>query len=267
MTPRSRPTNGTAPPLDLPAPSGEEVLRELRLDGRIPGHVAIIMDGNGRWARQRGLPRFRGHAAGMDAVREAVEGALAAGVSVLTLFAFSQENWSRPAREVGALMRLLQRYAEREADELAEQGVQVKVFGDLARLEPGPAAAIAAIESRTAEGRRLRLNLMISYGGRAELVRAARRLAERVARGELRPEDIDEGAFAGELYTAGLPDPDLLIRTSGELRISNFLLWQLAYTELYISPLLWPSFRREHLYDAVRDYQRRERRFGRVSAR
>ena len=242
------------------------LLERIRLEGGVPRHVAIIMDGNGRWARSRGLPRYRGHAEGMKSVREVVEGAIEAGVEHLTLFAFSQENWNRPAREVSALMSLLQVYAARERAELQRQGVEVRVFGDLERLSPGPRKAIAAIERETRGGRALRLNLMVSYGGRDELVRAARRIAERVMAGELHLEDVDDDALARELYTADMPDPDLLIRTSGEQRISNFMLWQLAYTELFISPVLWPDFRREHLFEAIHDYQRRERRFGRVSS-
>lgn len=242
-----------------------ELLEMIRAGRRIPTHVAVIMDGNGRWARSRGLPRYRGHAAGMTSVREVIEGAIEAGVPVLTLFAFSQENWSRPAGEVAALMRLLQRYVTSERDELVRQGVQVRVFGERGRLARGPRRAIEAIESATRAGERLRLNLMISYGGRAEIVRAARLLAERVHAGELDPADIDEGAVAGVLYTAGLPDPDLVIRTSGEQRVSNFMLWQVAYAELYITPVLWPDFTREHLFEAIHDYQKRERRFGRVT--
>ena len=242
-----------------------ELLQRIRLDGRLPQHVAVIMDGNGRWARARSLPRIEGHAAGMTAVREAIEGAVEAGVPILTLFAFSQENWNRPAAEVGALMRLLQRYVVRERAELRRQGVRVHVYGDLERLAVTPRAAIDEIQNVTRRGRNLQLNLMISYGGRAEIVRAARRLAERVQSGELQPDAIDEDGFAAELYTAGLPDPDLLIRTSGEQRISNFMLWQLAYTELYVTPLLWPDFRRDHFFQAIHDYQKRERRFGRVT--
>jgi undecaprenyl diphosphate synthase len=247
-----------------PAPS--DLLAAIKLDGRIPAHVAVIMDGNGRWARGRGLPRIRGHAAGMKSVREVIEGAIEAGVSVLTLYAFSQENWNRPAAEVAALMGLLQRYVVKERDELKRQGVTVRIFGDRNRLGRAPRAAIEDIERVTSGGRALQLNLMISYGSRAEITRAARLLAERVQRGTLDPADIDEAAIEAELYTAGLPDPDLLIRTSGEQRISNFMLWQLAYTELYITPVLWPEFRREQLFDAIYDYQKRERRFGRVTA-
>jgi undecaprenyl diphosphate synthase len=187
-------------------------------------------------------------------------------VEYLTLFTFSQENWDRPALEVDALMRLLRRYARQERDELKRQGVEVRVYGDLNRLAQSPRRAVDDIEQHTRGGKRLRLNLMISYGSRAEIAAAARKLAERVAAGELHPGEIDEAAIAGELYTSGVPDPDLLIRTSGELRISNFLLWQLAYTELYITPVLWPDFRREHLFQAIYEYQRRERRFGRVTA-
>ncbi len=230
-----------------------------------PVHVAIIMDGNGRWARARGLPRFRGHAAGMRAVREAVEGAIQAGVRVLTLYAFSQENWNRPAAEVAALMRLLQRYLVKEREELQSQGVRVRVFGQTDMLPPGPRRAVAEIQRVTADCDRLQLNLMISYGSRAEIVRAAQRLAARVQRGELSPDAITEADFERELYTAGLPDPDLLIRTSGEQRISNFMLWQLAYTELYITPVLWPDFSRDVLLEAIDDYNKRERRFGRVT--
>lgn len=243
-----------------------ELLEELKLDGDVPHHVAVIMDGNGRWARARGLPRYRGHAAGMAAVREAIEGAVEAGVRCLTLFAFSTENWNRPVREVDALMRLLQQYVKREAAELKSQGVEVHVHGDLDRLGPGPRKAVAAIERLTRGGAALHLNLMISYSGRAEIARAARRLAEKVATGEVTPDGVDEAAFAAELYTGDLPDPDLLIRTSGEQRISNFMLWQLAYTELYITPTLWPDFTREDLFQALHAYQKRDRRFGRVPA-
>ena len=239
-------------------------LSQVRIGGRTPGHVAIIMDGNGRWARARGLPRYRGHAAGMKSVREAIEGAIEAGVPVLTLFAFSQENWQRPAREVNALMTLLQKYVKRERDELVEQGVEVRVYGDLERLASGPRKAVDEIREATRGGQALDLNLMISYGGRAEIVRAARLLAKDVAEGRLDPAEIDEAAVSERLFTSDMPDPDLLIRTSGEQRISNFMLWQLAYTELHVTPTLWPDFTREHLFEAIMDYQKRERRFGRV---
>ena len=243
-----------------------ELIGRLKLDGRLPGHVAVIMDGNGRWARARGLPRYKGHTAGMASVREVIEGCVEAGVPVLTLFAFSTENWNRPEREVNALMRLLQAYVKREAAELKRQGVEVHVHGDLERLASGPRRGVDEIQRITRGGDKLRLNLLISYSGRAEIARAARRLAERVRAGELEPSQIDEAMFETELYTAGMPEPDLLIRTSGEQRISNFMLWQLAYTEMYITPTLWPDFTRRDLFEAILEYQRRERRFGRVTA-
>jgi undecaprenyl diphosphate synthase len=243
-----------------------DLLAQIRLHGAIPRHVAIIMDGNGRWARERMLPRPLGHRSGMKSVREVVEGALAAGVEVLSLFAFSQENWQRPALEVHALMSLLEEYIQREADELEGQGVRVRMLGDIDRLQGAARAAVDRVMAQTAGNSKLTLNLFISYGSRAEIVRAARLLAEEVAAGRLKPGEIDEAALASRLYTADCPDPDLLIRTSGEQRISNFLLWQVAYTELVISPVLWPDFGRANLFEAIRDYQNRDRRFGRVPA-
>ncbi|PYO31839.1 MAG: di-trans,poly-cis-decaprenylcistransferase [Gemmatimonadetes bacterium] len=224
------------------------------------------MDGNGRWARERNLPRPFGHRAGMKAVREIVEGAIEAGVEVVTLFAFSEENWQRPPTEISALMSLLEEYIAKEAKELRAQGVTVHVLGERARLAPGARAAVDRVERDTRGGRRLALNLCISYSSRAELARAARLLAEEVLKGTKRLEDIDEEAVRDKLYTAPWSDPDLLIRTSGELRISNFLLWQLAYTELYMTPVLWPDVTRRDLFQAILDYQRRERRFGKVTA-
>lgn len=243
-----------------------DALQQLREEGRVPGHVAVIMDGNGRWARARGLPRYKGHAAGMDSVRDVIEGAVEAGVGILTLFAFSQENWQRPAREVNALMLLLQRYVKSESEELQSQGVEVRVFGDLDRLAAGPRRAVAEIEEATRGGSALKLNLMVSYGGRMEIVRAARAIAEDVAAGRMRPEDVTDEAVSQRLFTREFPDPDLLIRTSGEQRISNFMLWQLAYTELYITPTPWPDFDREQLFEAILEYQKRDRRFGRIGA-
>ena len=243
----------------------DDALRQIQLNGTLPAHVAIIMDGNGRWARGRALPRPFGHKAGMKAVREVVEGALAAGVEVLSLFAFSQENWQRPAEEIGALMGLLEEYIAREMADLKDQGVRVRFLGDLDRLPPSQRASVDRLMSHTAAGEKLALNILISYGSRAELTRAARLLAEEVRRGALDPADIDEDAIARKLYTAAWPDPDLLIRTSGELRLSNFLLWQLAYAELFVTPVLWPDFTRQHLWEAILEYQRRDRRFGKVS--
>jgi len=238
----------------------------VRAGGSIPRHVAVIMDGNGRWAKERRLPRTLGHREGMKAVREVVEGCGDAGIDILTLYAFSEENWKRPEDEIGALMLLLEEYIARETEELRSRGCTVNVIGDLARLPAAKREAVERLVAGTRGGTRLQLNLAISYSSRAEIARAARRVAEDVLHGRLALEDVDEDALSLRLYTAGLPDPDLLIRTSGELRISNFLLWQLAYTELYITPVLWPDFNREHLFQAVLEFQGRERRFGRVTA-
>jgi len=224
------------------------------------------MDGNGRWARGRHLPRVLGHRSGMTAVREVIEGAMEAGVEFLSLFAFSRENWERPATEVEALMALLVEYVGREADELIAKGVQVRVLGDLTRLNPAASAAVDDVVRRTSSNRRLVLNLFISYGARDEIVRAARALARDAAAGRLDPDSITEELLSARLYTADCPDPDLLIRTSGEQRISNFLLWQLAYSELFITKVLWPDFTRAELFEAIAEFQRRDRRYGRVTA-
>jgi undecaprenyl diphosphate synthase len=243
----------------------DDLLERIRIQGAVPAHVAIIMDGNGRWARERSLPRPLGHAAGMAAVREAIEGCLDAGVDVLTLFAFSQENWQRPADEIEALMQLLEEYIAKEVAELRARGARVQVLGDVSRLAPSARAALDRIVRETAGGSELDLNLCISYSSRAEIARAARLLAEEVQAGRLHPAEIGEEALARRLYTAPWPDPDLLIRTSGEMRISNFLLWQLAYAELYVTPVLWPDFTRRDLFEAILAFQGRDRRFGRVS--
>jgi undecaprenyl diphosphate synthase len=242
-----------------------DLVQRLSMHGAVPAHVAVIMDGNGRWAKGRSLPRPLGHHAGMKSVREVVEGCLEAGVGVLTLFAFSQDNWQRPAGEIEALMSLLEEYIAREASELRAQGVSVRILGHLDRLGPGARAAVEQIMAQTAGGQALALNLCISYSARAEIARAARLLAEAAKAGQLDPAEIDEEAVGRMLYTAEWPDPDLLIRTSGEMRISNFLLWQLAYAELYVTPVLWPDFTRRHLFEAILEFQRRDRRFGRVS--
>ena len=242
----------------------DELLTRIRMNGAVPRHVAIIMDGNGRWARERTLPRPLGHRAGMKAVRATVEAAIEVGIEVVTLFAFSEENWQRPPTEISALMDLLEEYIAREAAELRGEGVVVHVLGDRARLTSAARAAVERIERETADGSRLTLNLCISYSSRAEITRAAKQLADEVRAGTLAPDDIDEEAISARLLTAPWGDPDLLIRTSGEQRISNFLLWQLAYAELYITPVLWPDFNRATLFEAILDYQRRERRFGKV---
>jgi undecaprenyl diphosphate synthase len=226
--------------------------------------VAIIMDGNGRWAKARGVPRLMGHRAGRESVREAVKGCVALGVEVLTLYTFSTENWNRPAREVRALMSILRQTLRQERRELRDHNVRLQVMG---RLEDLPAPVVESIrETQDYLGSctGLLLNLALSYSGRAEVVDAVRRLLQDQKELSLRPQDLDEGLLSTYLYTGGLPDPDLLIRTSGEMRLSNFMLWQLAYTELWITPTLWPDFRRRHLYQAVADFQGRDRRFGRV---
>ena len=240
-------------------------LQELRSAGEAPGHVAIIMDGNGRWARQKGLPRHAGHREGMKSVREAMEGSIEAGIRTLTLFAFSTENWNRPPKEISALMGLLELYARKEREDLCQQGVEVRVLGQLDRLGKGTRRAVNGIMEETEGGEKLRLNLMISYSGRKEIVRAVQLLAGEVLEGRLTLQDIDYERFEDSLFTRGLPDPDLLIRTSGEMRISNFMLWQLAYTEFHVTPVLWPDFTRLDLFSAVLEYQRRDRRFGRVT--
>ncbi|MGH7558972.1 MAG: isoprenyl transferase [Gemmatimonadota bacterium] len=237
---------------------------EIVAQGKIPRHVAVIMDGNGRWAERRGKPRIFGHQAGMKAVREAIEVTADLGIPYLTLYAFSQENWKRPATEIEALMGLLQRYIRSERENLIEKQVRVLAIGELERIARGPREELERLIAETAANEKLTVTLALSYGGRSEILEAVRRIAERVKAGRLAPEEIDEGVFAGSLYTSGLPDPDLLIRTSGELRISNFLLWQIAYTELYVTDVLWPDFDRQAFLDAVSAYQGRERRFGRV---
>jgi undecaprenyl diphosphate synthase len=244
---------------------GDDLLRRIHAHGSVPTHIAVIMDGNGRWAKGRALPRPLGHHAGMRAVREVIQGCLDADVGVLSLFAFSQENWQRPAGEIDALMSLLEEYIAREVDNLREKRVEVRILGDLARLTPAARQAVDRVMAETAGGTELALNLCISYSSRAEIARAARQIAEEAVAGRLDPADIDEEAVARRLYTASWPDPDLLIRTSGEMRISNFLLWQLAYAELYVTPVLWPDFTRRHLFEAILEFQRRDRRFGRVS--
>jgi undecaprenyl diphosphate synthase len=224
------------------------------------------MDGNGRWAQSRGLPRTAGHRRGAEAVRVAVRTAAQLGISYLTLYGFSSENWKRPVNEVSDLMGLLRYYLRSEIAELHREGVRLIVIGERARLEPDIVAMIEDAERRTAGNRRLTLVVALSYGGRTEIVEAARRLAVDVTEGNLRPEDIDEATFADRLFTADIPDPDLLIRTSGEKRISNFLLWQLAYAEFVFIDTLWPDFSEADFENAIREYQGRERRYGAIGA-
>ncbi|MFO1080713.1 MAG: isoprenyl transferase [Reyranellaceae bacterium] len=229
-----------------------------------PDHVAIIMDGNGRWAKARGLPRVAGHRRGADAVRRVVRGAGELGIRMLTLFAFSTENWTRPADEVADLMGLLRHYLRNELEELWRNGARLRVVGNRQGLPADIVAQIEDAEQKTRSNRRIDVNICINYGGRAEILQAARNLARRVAAGELSADRIDDAQFEGELLTAGLPDPDLLIRTSGEQRISNFLLWQCAYAELIFVDTLWPDFGRENLEQAIAEFRRRERRYGGV---
>ena len=231
---------------------------------RIPKHVAIIMDGNGRWAQSRGLPRIRGHEEGAESVREIVKACRQSGVRALTLYSFSTENWKRPTLEVGALMRLLQRYLKQERREILDNGIRLQAIGQIKRLPIFVREPLRQLSAESSGNQQMVLNLALSYGGRAEIIEATQRIAREVAAGRLHPDDITEDLFPRYLNTAGLPDPDLLIRTSGEHRLSNFLLWQLAYTELYITDIPWPEFRRPQLEAAFASYQRRERRFGKT---
>ncbi len=224
------------------------------------------MDGNGRWAAARGKNRLYGHRRGKTSVREVIDTALDVGIENMTLFAFSTENWARPAREVDALMRLLRNYLKTELARLMRHGIRVQAIGNLRRLPPDVLAELRSVERRTEANTAMTVRLALSYGGREDIVAAARHLARQVRDGRLKPERIDEERFAGALMTAGVPEPDLLIRTSGEMRISNFLLWDLAYTEIYVTETLWPDFRREQFMAALEHYKRRSRRFGRTAS-
>lgn len=232
---------------------------------RLPQHVAIIMDGNGRWAKEKGKLRAFGHQSGVLSVRDTVEGAVKAGIPYLTLYAFSTENWNRPKLEVYALMELLVSTINRETKNLMENGVRLNAIGDLHSLPSKCYRQLQETIQKTSVNTSCTLTLALSYSSRWEITQAARSLALDVKEGKLNPDDIDESVFASRLNTADIPDPELMIRTSGEYRISNYLLWQLAYAELYFTPKLWPDFRREDLYEAVIDYQKRERRFGKTS--
>ncbi len=232
--------------------------------GTTPRHVAIIMDGNGRWAKARGLPRVAGHRRGADAVRNAVQAAGELGVRYLTLFGFSSENWKRPADEISDLMGLLRHYLRSEIAELHSKGVRVRVIGDRTRLPADVVAMVEGAEETTRANTRLDLIVALSYGARDEIIAAARSLAAAAKRGEIEPDAIDEAAFNARLYTADIPDPDLLVRTSGEKRISNFLLWQSAYTEFVFLDVLWPDFGRREFEAAIAEFGRRDRRYGAV---
>lgn len=229
---------------------------------RIPQHIAIIMDGNGRWAKSKGMPRAFGHRAGAETLRDIVKTASEIGIKVLTAYAFSTENWKRPASEVDLLMSLLSDYLDNEINELHENDVKIQFIGIIDGLSPSLQQKIANAEQQTQNNQGLILNLAVNYGGRAEITRAMRLIAQQVADGKLKPSDIDDQTIHNYLYTNDLPDPDLLIRPSGDLRISNFLLWQLAYTEFWFTGVNWPDFKPQHLIDAIIEFQRRDRRFG-----
>jgi undecaprenyl diphosphate synthase len=245
-------------------PGSEEgqLLLQVRLD-RLPRHIAVIMDGNGRWAAGRGLARVEGHKAGAESVREVVETSARLGIDFLTLFAFSSENWKRPRYEVGRLWRLLRENLAKEDGLLIKNDLRFRVIGRRQGIPGLVIKEIERVENLTRDNKRMTLVVALNYGGRDEIVDAARRIVEE---GRVTPAKLDETTFAAHLSTEGMPDPDLLIRTSGELRISNFLLWQIAYTEIYVTPVLWPDFRRAHLLEAVLEYQKRDRRFGDVRA-
>ena len=230
----------------------------------LPRHLAIIMDGNGRWAKKRGWNRVRGHEEGAESVRVAVRTSRRLGIGWLTLYAFSEENWARPQVEVTALMKLLNRFLKNERQEMLDNGIRLNAIGEIEKLPKATRELLQKTMADTAHGRDMVLSLALSYGGRQEIVRAARLLAEDVQAGSMSPADIDEASLAGRLFTAEMPDPDLLIRTSGEQRVSNFLPWQLAYTEFYFTETLWPDFREPELMEALNSYAGRQRRFGRT---
>jgi undecaprenyl diphosphate synthase len=246
----------------VPAGTGEEDLLRAIDFARLPRHVAIIMDGNGRWAQLRQKRRVEGHRAGIEAVRDTVETAARLGLEVLTLYAFSIENWKRPETEVATLMGLLKHYLRSELETLLRNNIRFRVVGRAQELEPDVRDELARAEQRTRTNGGLQFNIALNYSGRAEIVDAVKRLVAEMQERGTGPEALDEAALGRHLYTAGQPDPDLLIRTSGELRISNFLLWQIAYSEIWVTDVLWPDFRRRHLLQAIADFQKRERRYG-----
>ncbi|MFZ5642405.1 MAG: isoprenyl transferase [Bacillota bacterium] len=240
----------------------EESLKAAIDPSRMPRHVAIIMDGNGRWARRRGMPRAYGHRAGVESLREVVKASSEIGLQYLTVYAFSTENWKRPREEVDNLMDLLVEYLEKEIYDLCKNNVKVKAIGKIADLPPKAREAVVKAHKMTENCSGLNFNIALNYGGRTELEDAVRSICSEVAAGKLTPDDINQKIISDHLYTSGQPDPDILIRPAGDLRVSNFLLWQLAYTEFWLSDVMWPDFRRSHLIQAVVDFQRRKRRFG-----
>jgi len=245
--------------------SSDALAVEAGLDpARLPAHVAIIMDGNGRWAKKRMLNRVKGHEQGADTVRMAVRASRELGIDVLTLYAFSTENWQRPATEVSALMSLLKRFLKSEKKDMLKHNIRLNTIGEVERLPNSVNAMLKETMQATENNTGMVLNLALSYGARSEIVRMVQQLSETVAEGKLRPEAIDEEMVSAHLYTRNIPDPDLLIRTSGEMRISNFLLWQIAYAEIYITDTLWPDFTKVEYLQILKDYQGRDRRFGKV---
>jgi len=249
--------------LASPGSAERELLDEVDLS-RLPRHVAIIMDGNGRWARQRGSPRVEGHRAGIASVRETVETCARLELDALTLYAFSVENWKRPRFEIVTLMSLLKEYLNRELANLLKNDIRFRVVGRMNELDASVQKELSKGLAATSSCRGMTFNIALNYGGRTEIVDACRSLANDVASGRLTPEQIDEETLGSRLGTAGVPDPDLLIRTSGEMRVSNFLLWQIAYSEIWVTPTLWPDFRKRHLFEAILEFQKRERRYGGV---
>lgn len=243
----------------------EKLQNELKKSGQIPVHIAIIMDGNGRWARKRGLPRVAGHKKGVETVKDIVKACVQLGVKYLTLYTFSTENWKRPKDEVSTLMRLLVRTLRKEVAELNENNVKLMTIGDVQALPTEVQKELHDSIEKTKKNDKMTLNLALSYSGRWELLHAIKKIAELTKKNELGIGEISEECVSNFLNTKNIPDPDLLIRTSGEFRVSNFLLWQIAYTEFFISDIYWPEFKRKNLYDAVKDFQKRERRFGKVS--
>ncbi len=245
--------------------SDAKLQEELKSSGQIPAHIAIIMDGNGRWARKKGLPRVAGHKRGVDTVKEIVEACAQVGVQYLTLYTFSIENWLRPRDEVSTLMRLLVNSLKNRCQELMDNDIRLNAIGNVGTMPKEVQKELNEAFEKTKNNKRMVLNLALSYSGRWELIEAVKDIAKLAAEGKITPEEIDEKIISNHLTTKSIPDPDLLIRTSGEFRVSNFLLWQIAYTEFYISDVYWPDFKRKHLYEAIKSFQKRERRFGRVS--
>ncbi|MDD5644311.1 MAG: isoprenyl transferase [bacterium] len=232
----------------------------------IPNHIAIIMDGNGRWAKKKGLPRIKGHFEGSKTVRRVVEACIELKVRYITLYAFSTENWKRSKREIGALMGLLNNFLNSELNNMMKKGIKFKVIGDISLFSPGLRKKIISGEKHTKDNTGLTLVLALNYGSRAEILNAVREIADKCLKGDIKPQTIDEDVFKRHLYTKDIPDPDLLIRTSGEIRLSNFLLWQCSYTEFYFTEVLWPDFGKDDLMEAIMEYSRRERRYGKERA-